>query len=111
MLSFDVATTPPAAGRARIPDTAVGDEPLNRREYSGTPIKLDAFNNPGISAAEGPRDGVENGLGFEARFEANGACASEDGHESDQAEATSIILPATETSSSFLSAWRSCSSS
>ncbi len=110
MLSLDVATTPPAAGRARMPHTAVGDDPLNTREYSGTPMKLDAFNRPGISAAEGPREGVEKGLGLEARLEEDGPCAS-DGQEMDQAEATSMILPATDTSSSFLSAWRSCSSS
>ena len=69
MLSFDVATTPPAAARARIPDTAEGVEPLNRREYSGIPMKLVAFNAPGRSSAEGPRDVVEREMGFEVCLE------------------------------------------
>ncbi len=106
MLSFDVATTPPAE-RARIPDTAAGEEPLNRREYSGTPMKLDAFNDPGISAADGPRDGVAKGLRCEACSEDDNACGSEAGQERDHADATSMILPATETSSSCLRARRS----
>jgi hypothetical protein len=58
MLSLEVVTTPPAAGRARTPDMAVGEELLNIREYSGTPMKLEAFRSPGRSVAEGPRDGV-----------------------------------------------------
>ncbi len=58
MLSFEVVTTPPAADRALIPDTAEGEVPLNIREYSGTPMKLEALRRPGRSVAEGPRDGV-----------------------------------------------------
>ena len=107
MLSFDVATTPPGAERVLAPAMAVGDEPLNRREYSGTPMKLLAFNSPARSATDGPREGVAKGLGAEMRAEAAGACASTGGDASDHAEATSKILPTTETSSSCLSAWRS----
>ena len=104
MLSFDVATTPPAAARARIPDTAEGVEPLNRREYSGIPMKLVAFNAPGRSSAEGPRDVVERGTEFEVCLEEEDWAS---GYGRDHAEATSMILPATDTSSSCLSAWRS----
>jgi hypothetical protein len=111
MLSFDVATTPPGAARLRMPVTAVGEEPLNNREYSGTPMKLDAFNRPDKSDTDGPRDGVAKGLGAETWPGAARAGASLDNGARDHAEATSMIFPTTETSSSCLSACRSCSSS
>jgi len=115
MLSFEVATTPPEAARARMPDTAEGVEPLKRREYSGMPMKLVAFNTPGRFSAEGPREAVEGGLGLEVCLEEEEeeeeGRASEGADGRDQAEAMSIILPTTDTSSSCLRAWRSCSSS
>jgi hypothetical protein len=111
MLSLDVATTPPGAGRLRMLEIAVGEVPLNRREYSGTPMKLEAFSSPDKSETDGPRDGVAKGFGAEMRAGASAACESLDSGASDHAEATSMILPTTDTSSSCLSACRSCCSS